>query len=156
MNDYDVGLLAIANSFDGCLQKFLWWNSPSEPMCTYRYVRSFLCASSCHQTPQPQTAKALSKGPHIDDILTSVNCCYSSEVSCWIFFNEPNSAIHRTALQLQFSSNPPSELRDDRIIVDLEASAPNKTRELKWRTITDEFLFDVPDKNASLIINKRS
>ncbi|XP_062704584.1 uncharacterized protein LOC134286901 [Aedes albopictus] len=160
-------------SSDRSLQKILWRNSPSEPMRTYQ-LSTVTYGTSCApylatrclqelakvgETTHPQAAKAVSKDFYMDDLLTGVTEIAEGQQLCSQLLDLLQSA--GLCLRKWSSNCPtllehlPSELRDERTVLDLEASAPIKTLGLKWQTSTDEFLFDVPDWNSSPIITKR-
>ncbi|XP_062716565.1 uncharacterized protein LOC134291988 [Aedes albopictus] len=160
-------------SSDRCLQKILWRSSPSEPMRTYQ-LSTVTYGTSCApylatrclqelarigETTHPQAAKAVSKDFYMDDLLTGVTEIAEGQQLCSQLLDLLQSA--GLCLRKWSSNCPtllehlPSELRDERTVLDLEASAPIKTLGLKWQTSTDEFLFDVPDWNSSPNITKR-
>ncbi|XP_062714021.1 uncharacterized protein LOC134290831 [Aedes albopictus] len=111
------------------------------------------------ETTHKQAAKAVSKDFYMDDLLTGVTEVAEGRQLCSQLLDLLQSA--GLCLRKWSSNCPtllehlPSELRDERTVLDLEASAPIKTLGLKWQTSADEFLFDVPDWNSSSIITKR-
>ncbi|XP_058449054.1 uncharacterized protein LOC131429015 [Malaya genurostris] len=159
---------------DQPLQRVLWRNSPSEPLCTYELTTvtygtttaPYLATRCLQQLAEdeainfPLAVPVVTKGFYVDDLMFGFDTLEeaivaSRETSQMLtsagFSLRKWSANHREVLA-QF----PESYLEKSAILELDRSAPVKALGLLWKPESDEFLFKVPEWPENPISTKRS
>ncbi|XP_058456975.1 uncharacterized protein LOC131434325 [Malaya genurostris] len=159
---------------DQPLQRILWRNAPNEPVkiyqlttVTYGTASAPYLATKCLQRlgsegtqSHPTAARVVANDFYVDDLLTGTDSIEEGVILASALIDLTNSAGFNlrkwSSNSQELLSSIPSELRDDRAILELDSSASTvKTLGIIWEPANDCFRFAVPHWNTESIITKR-